>query len=210
VFAAFHNDEVGCCIKEIKAFLKSDVLPKMADAPEWFIKNGCFSNKFDFRHSITNERKLLDDFNTIQYNSVCHETGGVSEINLREVIPWDYTKTATIYSGLPLRTEIRVFYDFDKREVMYSANYWDYGYCRPHIHDRTDQIIFDVTRIELQAGYEINWARVERAVAEAMRGVDMTGKWSIDILIDQHDDLRLIDMAQAQRSAYWRGGLFDE
>ena len=100
VFAAFECDEAGGGMDAIKSFLQRDVAPRMSNwrGGKCFMKNGCFSNKFDFRHSITNPRKLLDDFIEIQYASVCNETGGVSEINLREVIPWDNRKTATIYS----------------------------------------------------------------------------------------------------------------
>ena len=136
VFTAFLYDEVGQNMKAIKTFIESDVIPSMATAPRWFIKNGCFSNKFDFRNSITNECKVLDDFIAIQYAAACFETGGISEINLREIIPHNEQETATIYHGMPLQTEIRVFYDFDQRKMLYSANYWDYDYVRPHRHNR--------------------------------------------------------------------------
>jgi hypothetical protein len=210
VFAAFENDDVQSGMEDIKAFLDKDVIPAMRETSRWFLKNGCFSNKFDFRNCITNAEKLLDDFISIQYSSVCLETNGVSEINLRQVIPWDSRKTLTVYHGMPLRTEIRVFYDFDSRKVLYSANYWDYWYIAPHLRDRTDKLVFDAARRELLAGYETNRAHVEETVARAMREADMTGRWSVDILVETDDNhaakeggLWLIDMAQAERSAYW-------
>ncbi|GHU61019.1 hypothetical protein AGMMS49975_30210 [Clostridia bacterium] len=86
---------------------------------------------------------------------------------------------------MPLRTEIRVFYDFDKREVLYSANYWDYDYCRSNIRARADQIIFDALKDEILTGYEKYRKQAEDAVAKAMRGVNMTGKWSIDLLLEE-------------------------
>jgi hypothetical protein len=203
VFALFADDRVNEGINDIKAFLERDVIPQMRGLIEWFMKNGCFSNKFDFRDCVTNELKILNDFISIQYASICIETGGASEINLRQVIPWYESRIATIYHGMPIRTEIRVFYDFSDRRVLYAANYWDYEYCRPNMYDRTDQIVFDAVTDEIAKGFEANWKRVSDATAAAMCDVDMSGKWSIDILIDDSGDLWLIDMAQAERSAYW-------
>jgi hypothetical protein len=205
VFAVFENDEIDKGMEVIEAFVEAEIIPRM-DKRSWFIKNGCFSDKFDFQHAITNPGKVLDDFVDIQYNSACFETGGVSEIILREIIPWDEVKTATIYYGLPLRTEIRVFYDFDARRVLYAVNYWDFDYCRPYICSRTDQIIFDATKDEILAGYEKHKERVTNAVDAAMRDVEMSGNWSIDILVDDRGNIWLIDMAQAERSAYWKTG----
>ena len=202
IFAAIVNDEIGKNLDQITEFVKTEIAPKIT-SHVMFIKNGCFSNKFDFRHSITNRERILDDFLAIQYASACLGTGGISEINLREVIPHNPAETAAIYGGMPLRTEIRVFYDFDERKILYSANYWDYDYVRPNLHERSDKIIFDACKDEIQNGYEQNREAAESAVNEAMRDVELTGRWSVDILIDEKGGLWLIDMAVAERSAYW-------
>ena len=132
-------------------------------------------------------------------------TGGVSEIVLREIIPWNNRKTACIYGGMPLRPELRVFYDFDSNEVLFSENYWDYRYVRPSLYDRTDAIVFEAVHDELELICLIYRDRVEEDVAVAMQGVELEGKWSVDVLIDDAGKLWLIDMALAERSAYWRG-----
>ena len=46
--------------------------------------------------------------------------------------------------------------------------------------------------------------QVEKMVAHAMAKVKgLHGQWSVDILLDERGKFWLIDMAVAQRSAYW-------
>jgi len=197
------NGYGGATVDSIRKFLEAAVITKMT-RPEYFLKNGCYSNKFNFANCITNRHKLLGDVLAISEASLCNETGGTTELVLREVIPHDTLMWPSIYNGMPLRPEIRVFYDFDRREVMYSVNYWDYDTVRPHLRKRTDCIVFDAMRSELRWHYENDKERVETLVAEHMKNVDMSGQWSIDILLDDYGKPWLIDMAQAARSAYWK------
>lgn len=45
---------------------------------------------------------------------------------------------------------------------------------------------------------------VQVMVSDAMRDVQgLTGQWSADVLLDEQGKFWLIDMAIAQRSAYW-------
>ena len=45
---------------------------------------------------------------------------------------------------------------------------------------------------------------VQAMVSNAMRDVQgLTGQWSVDVLLDEQGKFWLIDMAIAQRSAYW-------
>ena len=45
---------------------------------------------------------------------------------------------------------------------------------------------------------------VQDKVADAMQNVQgLTGQWSVDVLMDEREKFWLIDMAIAQRSAYW-------
>jgi len=57
--------------------------------------------------------------------------------------------------------------------------------------------LFNLTICVLESG-------MEALVAEHMRDVDMSGQWSIDILLDDYRNPWLIDMAQGERSAYWK------
>lgn len=189
----------------IKNYVDSVLIPAMGN-DRWFMKNGTFSNKFSFKHCITYQDKVLDDFIQINYSAMMLGAWGACEMVLREVIPWDRETTATMYEGMPLRPELRVFYDFDARKVLYSVNYWDYEYVAKGLYERTDKIVFEAVHMELEEGFVKNKDRVEYTVHEAMQDVALNGRWSIDVLLEG-ERMWLIDMAIAERSAYWKPGL---
>lgn len=57
---------------------------------------------------------------------------------------------------------------------------------------------------ESEGAYKKHKDSVQAMVADAMQNVHgLTGQWSVDILMDEEDKFWLIDMAIAQRSAYW-------
>lgn len=183
-------------------WVEQNVKPLMAKKV-YFLKNAVFSNKFNFQSCITRSTKIADDIIGINYAALCLGAMGLDEIILREIIPHDIAKVPTIYSGMPLRSEFRVFYDFDKHVVLYSANYWDFDYCSPKMYDKTDKIVFDYMRSEISEKFIANQKHVEELVGIHMKDVDLNGKWSIDILLDGHGAFWLIDMAVAQNSVYW-------
>jgi len=208
VFEAFFMERAGDR-ELIQCFVTEAVIPHMTQQP-YFLKNGCFRNKFDFRSCMTDKHRIIEDIIAINYAALCVESGGYTEIVLREPIPFNQRETPCIYHGMPLQTEIRTFYDFDKREVLYSANYWDYDTVRPHLYDMTDTIIFDAMKDKILSGYEEWRPKVEVMTTEHMAAVNLTGKWSIDYLVDFKGKVWLIDMAKAARSTYWNGGLFSD
>lgn len=74
----------------------------------------------------------------------------------------------------------------------------------PHLHDATDKIVFEHERERIEGAFKSEKDRVQAMVETAMKRVtDLAGQWSVDILMDEGDNLWLIDMAIAQRSAYW-------
>lgn len=169
-----------------------------------FCKNGTFSNKYDAHLCFTNDYRLFESFTSICYGAACLGAKGNTEFVLRRIIHSDDSITPKIYNGLPLRPEIRVFYDFDKHKVLYSVNYWDYDYVYPNLHSITDKIIFDKWMIKLEGTFNTVKHEVESIVYDAMKNIiDLTGKWSIDIMLDENNIFWLIDMAQAEHSAYW-------
>ena len=105
--------------KNIETWIKKAVLPKVKETfptGKLFIKNGCFSNKFAFNKNclvnIPDTETLSKQFSRIQYDSLCFDTGGNAELVIREWIQPE-VDLGTIYNGMPLRPELRVFYDFD-------------------------------------------------------------------------------------------------
>lgn len=199
------TDDMAVIQEWIDRFVLMDLM-KEGLTGHLFVKNARFSNKFDARGScnIWGLSELARAIANINYAAMCCDADGVDEIVVREFIESDSRRTPCIYNGLPLRPEFRVFYDFDKNGVIFTANYWDFDYVYPHLHDATDRIIFSHERDRINAAYLGDRRRVQEMVWAAMQRVHgLTGQWSVDILMDEQDNLWLIDMAIAQRSSYW-------
>ena len=205
---AFYEEPIPDGERILKSWFQNTVVAEMRPHSLYFVKNGTFSYKFDFSSCCTTAERAYRSFLDINYAAVCASmvegAGGYSEFIVRELIPYNDRTTPCIYNGMPLRTEVRVFYDFDTREVLYATNYWDYDYVRPHLKVRTDRIIFDQMKDELREQYASVEADVIQCVGEAMADVQLTGRWSVDVLVAGKGKYWLIDMAAAEKSAYWK------
>lgn len=195
-------------IDYIYNWVKNELMPSIPDELRGliFIKNGAFSNKFDFSTcSIRcNPLEIARSIAEINYASLMFDTGGNTEIVIRERIPYDEQKTMTIYNGMPLRNEYRIFYDFDNRKALYIANYWDWDYCHDAIcRNASDRIIYEEIYKPLEHIYNSNKDKVMKLVEDHMQDVELSGIWSVDILEDEQGEFWLIDMALGHRSAYW-------
>lgn len=187
--------------KQIREILKP-VLEQMDVRRIYSIKNGTFSGKFNFEDSVATVENLEEKFYKVNYGSAMLGAGGDTEIVVREFIPFNSCRTAKIYNGLPLRPEFRTFYDADKKKVLYTVNYWDYNYCRPNIHDKTDQIVFDYYADYLNSKFNDYKDTVEELIEKTE--FNLSGKWSVDVMLNEIEDkLYLIDMAEASKSAYY-------
>lgn len=173
----------------------------------WFLKNGSFSNKFDFSNCHTlssNPMRMTQQILSINYTSLCFDAGGNTEMIAREyILPPD--GTPCIYYGMPMRCEVRVFYDFDKHKPLYHVNYWDWDYCYNAIaKNPTDKIVYAHEYPRVKTRYEEVAPFVTHLVADRMANVTgLSGIWSIDVMENEKDQFYLIDMAIGQRSAYW-------
>ena len=228
----FYMENIPESQKAVDQFVTGKVFPALEESgiktAHLFVKNGAFSNKFDAEKGclcLYDKYDLVRSILNIQYNSAMFETGGEKEIVIRERIGYNSELIPCIYHGLPLRPEFRVFYDFDIHEVLFVANYWDYDYCRDHIMDATDKIVFDKMKDYLYCAFERWKDDVADKVSQCMKNVtDLSGPWSVDIMMTnypeniqrrmmedignkystvQHPVGYLIDMAVAERSAYW-------
>lgn len=189
-------------------------LSKMDNYKLYNIKNGCFSNKFDFETCLATKENLARKLWEINYQSSMFETGGYTELVVRKLIPHtDSSERMTIYNGMPLRDEVRVFYNMETKEIEYVVDYWDYEYCHNNLSKVSDRIVFDYFHGKLQKddktytdhndfmGYVM-----ESQLQEKIKTLEFDGKlsgiWSIDFLIEDAE-WYLIDMARGFRSAYW-------
>lgn len=171
------------------------------------IKNGAFSNKFNANDCFSNYYDIPRKFLNIQYAGMCYDADGTSEMIIREVIDYDPSVVPTIYNGLPLRPEYRVFVDFDNDNTLYIVNYWDYNYCYSHLN-KTDKIIFDYMRSYLESEFENNKDKVLNLIEKCLIPYNkknknkLSGIWSVDIM-KADEDYYLIDMAIGCQSAYY-------
>lgn len=194
----------------IYQWVKDELYPKIPQELHRpiFIKNGTFSDKFNFRNCavLCSPLAIAAAFTDLSYDSLCFETQGNSEIVIRERIMADTSKVPTIYNGMPMRTEFRVFYDFDSKRFLYCHNYWDYDYCYPVIsrNDASDAVVFEKYHAHYDEQYVMNKEKVSYEVAEALKNVQgLEGPWSVDVMMDEAGNFWLIDMATAYTSAYW-------
>ena len=192
----------------IRKWIRLTVMPQLlgADFP-LFMKNGCFSNKFDFDKSCKleayDEEAITRNFVNLQNTSLCFGTGGNMEVVFREFIQ-PPKGTRTIYNGMPFRPEMRVFYDFDKHSYCYAVNYWDWDYCHERIaEDAHDKEVYEAAYTELKELYEYRKSYFMPRILSALRHVrSLTGVWSVDFILDEHRAW-FIDAAIGERSAYW-------
>lgn len=187
-------------------------LDKMNDYKLYSIKNGCFSNKFDFSTCITDKKHLAENLWKLNYVSSMYDTGGYTELVVRELIPYNKQTTPTIYNGMPLRTELRVFYNMDRKKIEYVTDYWDYAYCYENLPNITDKIIFKwfhqqdstIERLKYITDY------IYKNIHSLEFDDTLKGIWSIDFMLctdceeyGSYNGIYLIDMARGFRSAYW-------
>lgn len=197
----------------------------------YFVKTGTYSSKFDFRNAkVAGEKEIMELGQYLMYInfqavSMAHynlsgkhkqpSIYGVSTTNewcVREFIE-DEDHAPTIYNGLPLHCEYRVFVDFDHKQVLAIHPYWDEEIMRKrfsegpnryepkNLHDAT---IFEAYSDILKRKYNSSKDLVALKMQELLQktDIDLKGQWSVDIM-KNGNTYWLIDMALAQNSAYY-------
>lgn len=189
---------------------------------DYFIKTGTFSSKFDFRNAKVTKGQEVSELGLylwfIQHqasqfasplnNKVVYGVSSNNEWVVREFIE-DKEDNPTIYNGLPLHTEYRVFVDFDTKEIIGISPYWEPSVMKEHFldlgslndvqkqHDYINYINHEET---LMKRYEENKDLVVSEVSKLLKDCKLNGQWSIDIM-QNSSDFWLIDMARASESA---------
>ena len=197
------------------------------DTKKYFVKTGIRSNKQDFRNALIQGEKEVRELG--EYLLYLHQrdiqmaspfcqpsiygAGTTVEWVVREYIE-DTEGNQTIYHGMPLHTEYRVFVDFDTKEVLGIHNYWDPDTMLNHFKERAesnsddidakhDYITYKLNKDRLVSRYEANKDTVVNHVADFIKDCgDMHGQWSIDIM-QNDNDFWFIDAAVAEISAFY-------
>ncbi|MCI8843254.1 MAG: hypothetical protein HFF08_03985 [Oscillospiraceae bacterium] len=217
VCKSFFMDYYNKDRERIIQFVKEQVMPKVKEVgiyPSMFIKNGGFSDKYQFNLCTPGPDEVDMAMNLIKmnYDALCFGADGITEVCIRELIPHNTKTTPCIYHGMPLRPEFRVFYDFDRHQPLYIVNYWDWDYCHDAIcRDYTDKIVYEAYYPRLLDQYNEYKDSVIEMVAADMASVSaLKGIWSVDVMLcesqerqKEYEGFWLIDMAIGCRSAYW-------
>ena len=192
------------------------------EAKEYFVKTGTYSSKFDFRnayvHGVKEVRELGEYLLFIHFLALqmasplsSKQIYGVSTTNewvVREFIP-DKEGNPTIYKGMPLHTEYRVFVDFDSKKVIGVNPYWDPEVMTKRFaheadadspHQIHDYIVYKAHQEVLMKRYDENVDAVCGNIEAMLGDVALSGQWSIDVM-QNGDDFWIIDMGLAQNSA---------
>lgn len=193
---------------KVRNYFEKNIVPIVQSAfptGECFMKNGCFSNKFDFSNACQlkdlSADNIIEHFFNIENMALLNETSGDLEVVFREYIKAE-DNTPTIYNGMPFRTELRAFYDFDKHEYLYDVFYWEWDYCNEYMPEE-DKETYKKNYLPTLCDYEENREFIKQFLEEKLANVDLNGKWSVDVLVDDDNKYWIIDMAIAERSAYW-------
>lgn len=192
---------------------------------DYFVKTGTFSSKYDFRNAHVHGAKEVRElgeyllFNHHQAVSMASFTNippmyGAStttEWVVREFIE-DKENAPTIYKGLPLHTEYRVFIDCDQKKVLAIAPYWDPKVMKNRFahsadsdspHQRHDYVTFSAHEDVMMARYMQNKETIMRHIeTDILPWLDLPGQWSLDIM-QNGDDFWMIDMAVAEQSFFY-------
>lgn len=187
----------------------------------YFIKNGVYSSKYDFRNAkvtTPNEVRELGQYLFYIHQQACNMSSLLNNISVfgaGTTVEWvvreyiESPETETIYKGLPLNTEYRIFVDFDKKSILADANYWDKDVMNKRFaenrdnHDVHDVVSYNMAVDRLEKTYTENINKVKELVQEMLNNnVEMTGQWSLDIM-QTGNEFYLIDMALAENSFYY-------
>lgn len=190
---------------------------------DYFVKTGTYSSKFEFRNAHIHEPSEVHELG--QYLLFIHFTAcqaanplatpkiyGMSTTNewvVREYIQ-DKNNLPTIYNGLPLRTEYRVFVDFDKNQILAANPYWDKDVMLKRFGGEADSntpekihdyIVYLSQADRLQETYDANIEMLKEKLIPVVKNINLPGQWSIDIM-QEGSEFYIIDMATAQTSMY--------
>lgn len=199
----------------IKAF-------ELDETKEYFIKTGTYSSKFDFRNAHVHgaqevrelgEYLLFIHFQALQMASPLAKPCIIGASTTNEWVVREYIQNSenlpSIYKGLPLRTEYRIFVDFDTCEILGTNPYWDpdamlnrFGH-KPDAnspHQIHDYIIYKNQADRLAKAYSENIDQIKANIRRMLPEIKLNGQWSIDIMQDGQD-FYIIDMALAATSA---------
>lgn len=198
-FALLTENKKEDSILKLSEILKEKVHSFQKGKP-LFMKTGVFSNKFNFENCYCKDRDHLGEkLYDMYYASMVNGANETTEVVFREYLE-NHENRKTIYNGMPLHTEFRVFYDFDNKKVLGVSNYWHPAVMTKDAL-KEDYENYESTKDLIQSEFDKHKKKVCEEVCNMMEEVEgISGKWSIDIM-KNGEKFWMIDMAQMGRSA---------
>jgi hypothetical protein len=170
-----------------------------------FIKTGTYSGKFVFSNChVTDTEELGKKFLSIVYDSMLVGAGTNNEMVVREFLT-DDKKVDTIYDGMALRPEIRIFYDFDNDKLLDWFNYFEPKYMRRKKSNFSEKDFEVLSSNFRKLGKENKkmFKRMEKKImTELGSDENFKGIWSVDFM-EVDGKAYLIDMAIGEQSYYY-------
>lgn len=186
---------------------------------DYFIKTGTYSSKYEFRNAHIHEPKEVDEMGEYflflnhltcsmaapTNNRSFYGANTTNEWVVREYIK-DKEGNPTIYNGLPLHTEYRVFVDFDTKEILGVSPYWRSDVMRGKFkevsspQERHDYVVYMMHEDVLNKRYHESVQTVLAELKKVIPRIELTGQWSVDVMRNGND-YYIIDMALAEHSA---------
>ena len=172
----------------------------------YFIKTGTFSSKFQFANAKCSEPDEMGEYFQVINNFAMTVGAGQSiDVCAREYIE-DPENNPTIYNGMPLRTEFRMFVDFDTNKLIGTVPYWHpivmKMALKMGLSDSMEQDYQTYLSEEDRLLREFNehHGELNREIQKLIPEIDLKGQYSLDIM-KSGDDFYLIDMALMSESA---------
>lgn len=221
--------ERGIAVGSFYMVTNGKAVDKMADLAmaslEWwayedyFIKTGTYSSKYEFRNAHIHNPKEINEMGEYflflnhltcsmasPLNNRCfYGANTTNEWVVREYIK-DKENNPTIYNGLPLHTEYRVFVDFDTKEILGASPYWRSDVMKNEFkkvsspQERHDYVVYKMHEDILNQRYHESVQTVLAELKKVIPRIELTGQWSVDVMRNGND-YYIIDMALAENSA---------
>ncbi|KRL07980.1 hypothetical protein [Liquorilactobacillus hordei] len=176
----------------------------------YFIKNGVFSGKFEWRncHIVPSEQNQIGEyFQVVNNHAMLVGAGRTNDIVIREYID-DPEHRPTIYNGMPLRTEFRCFIDCDTKDLIQTVPYWNPLVMKKVLQSQGQQNKSIYKWYEtykwfeevLNQDFNANIGRINKNIQYVINELSLKGRWSLDVM-KSGNDFYLIDMAEMKSSA---------
>lgn len=173
-----------------------DLVPGKLDInSKLFFRLGGSSGKFRFTENciVEGPETFAKAIRNTVYEALCFDKPYSVYLTFREFIETP-TERSSIYTGLKLNTEFRIFYDFDKKQFLDGFNYWgDYEQMLMYMQD-TDKKAYKAAYPQLEDDFHRLLPSLRKECEEKLKDVNLRGRWSVDFMWTGTEFV-LIDMA---------------